>query len=183
MAVGTSSQRESQHGCQGSDSHHIGRAFQDRAVPEPVIREILEAGRLTASSMNKQPCHFVVVQDRAKLEQLAAAAKTGPYIADAPLTIVIVVDHTTWALSGASRAVQDMVLTAWSAGVGSNWVGFIGKLDTVNDLLGISADLDVVTVIPFGDPVDSIGKGKKNRKPLAELVHWGSWGTTSAPAE
>jgi len=157
------------------------RSFQDRAVPEPVIREILEAGRLTASSMNEQPWHFVVVQDRAKLEQLATAAKTGPYIADAPLAIVIVVDRTTWALSDASRAVQDMMLTAWSMGVGSNWVGFIGKLDTVNDLLGIPADLDVVTVIPFGYPVDSIGKGKKNRKPLAELAHWGAWGTHDQP--
>ncbi len=156
------------------------RSFQDRAVPEPVIHEILEAGRLTASSMNKQPWHFVVVQDRAKLEQLAAAAKTGPYIAEAPLAIVVVVDRTKWALSDASRAVQDMMLTAWSLGVGSNWVGFAGALGAVNDLLGIPADLEVVTVIPFGYPTDSIGKGKKNRKPFEDLVYWESWGTTAS---
>jgi nitroreductase len=155
------------------------RSFQDRAVPDEVVRQILEAGRLTASAMNKQPWHFVVVQDRARLAELATAAKTGPYIADAPLAIVVVVDRTKWALSDASRAVQDMMLTAWSLGVGSNWVGFAGALGAVNDLLGIPADLEVVTVIPFGYPTDRIGKGKKNRKPFEDLVYWESWGTTA----
>ena len=31
------------------------RRYQDRPVPEDVLRRILEAGRLTASSMNVQP--------------------------------------------------------------------------------------------------------------------------------
>lgn len=44
------------------------RSFEDRTVPREVIDEILEAGRLTASSMNKQPWHFVVVQERAQLQ-------------------------------------------------------------------------------------------------------------------
>jgi nitroreductase len=38
------------------------RRYLDRAVPEPVIRKILEAGRLTASAMNLQPWHFIVIQ-------------------------------------------------------------------------------------------------------------------------
>jgi nitroreductase len=40
------------------------RHYPDRAVPEPAIREILEAGRLTASAMNLQPWHFIVIQER-----------------------------------------------------------------------------------------------------------------------
>lgn len=152
------------------------RSFEDRPVPREVIDQILEAGRLTASSMNKQPWHFVVVQDKALLQKLASVATTGPYIAEAPVAIVVVVDRTKWALSDASRAVQDMMLTAWSEGIGSNWVGFVGQLSGVNEVLGIPDDLDVVTIVPFGYPTADIGKGKKNRKPAAELVHWGTWG-------
>ena len=48
------------------------RRFQDRPVPEDVLRRIVEAGRLTASSMNMQPWHFIVVQDRDTLRQGAS---------------------------------------------------------------------------------------------------------------
>jgi nitroreductase len=62
-----------------------------------------------------------------------------------------------------------MLLTAWDAGVGSNWVGF-GGLDEVGRLVGIPAEMDVLTIIPFGHPTAAVGRGKKNRKPLAEVV-------------
>ena len=39
------------------------RQYQDRPVPDDVLRRVLEAGRLTASGMNAQPWHFIVVQD------------------------------------------------------------------------------------------------------------------------
>ena len=62
-----------------------------------------------------------------------------------------------------------MVLTAWAEGIGSNWVGFFG-LEAVKPLLEIPEELDVLAIVPFGYPVQSIGKGHKNRKPLSEVV-------------
>src|SRR3954453_16939947 len=114
------------------------RRYQDRPVPEPVIRRVLEAGRLTASAMNSHPWHFVVVQERDTLRQLGALVPehrealralgarlpSGPYLAEAPLAIVVAVERTPFAVSDASRAVQSMLLTAWSDGVGGNWSGF-----------------------------------------------------------
>ena len=46
------------------------REYKDQSVPEDLVRRIVEAGRLTASSMNGQPWHFVVVQEREHLDQL-----------------------------------------------------------------------------------------------------------------
>ena len=63
-----------------------------------------------------------------------------------------------------------MMLTAWSEGVGSNWVGFLG-LAEVKTLLGIPDNLDVLAIIPFGSSARPAGKGKKNRKPLSEVAH------------
>ena len=146
------------------------RGYQDRPVPEDVIRRIVEAGRLTASSMNMQPWHFIVVQDRDTLRQLGALAPTGPYIAQAALAIVVAIDKTRFAVSDASRAIQSMLLTAWAEGVGSNWVGF-GGLEDVKALLNIPAELDLFAILPFGYPVDPVGRGKKQRKPLAEVAH------------
>lgn len=146
------------------------RRYLDRPVPETVIRKILEAGRLTGSAMNVQPWHFIVVQEGETLRRLGALASSGPYIAQAPLAIVVAVDKSVYAVSDASRAIQSMLLTAWSEGLGSNWVGF-SNLKKVNAVLGIPAALDVVAILPFGYPADKIGRGKKNRKPLRAVAH------------
>lgn len=146
------------------------RNFKDTPIPPDLITRIVEAGRLTASSMNGQPWHFIVVENRDMLRRLAVAARTGPYIAQAPLAIVVVIERTRFAVSDASRAIQSMILTAWSEGVGSNWVGFVGMLD-LNALLGIPETLDVLAVLPFGYPAQPSGQGKKRRKPASEVVH------------
>jgi nitroreductase len=146
------------------------RKYRDTPVPPQIVQRIVEAGRLTASSMNGQPWHFIVVENRETLRQLGALARTGPYIAQAPLAIIVAIDNTKFAVSDASRAIQSMILTAWSEGIGSNWVGFSG-LPEVKQLLGIPDALDVLAILPFGYPAQAIGQGKKERKPLGEVVH------------
>jgi len=146
------------------------RSYQDKPVPADTVRRIVEAGRLTASSMNGQPWHFIVVENRETLRQIGALAKTGPYVAGAAFAIVVAIERTKFAVSDASRAVQSMVLTAWAQGVGSNWVGFLG-FDSVKALLAIPDALDVLAILPFGYPARPGGRGRKQRKLLADVAH------------
>lgn len=150
------------------------RQYQDRPIPPELVRRIVESAHLTGSSRNAQPWHFIVVQDREMLRRLGEVAKSGPYTAQAPLAIVAATEKSIFGLSDVSRAIQSMVLTAWAEGVGSNWVGF-GGLEAVNTLLGIPAEIEVIAVVPFGYPVATLGKGKKNRKPLGEVVRQERW--------
>lgn len=146
------------------------RQFRDTPIPDDIVREIAEAAHLTASSINGQPWHFIVIQDKDMLRQLGALARTGPYIAQAPLAVVVGINAASpYGVSDASRAIQDMILTAWSRGVASNWVGF-HNLDAIKPVLGIPDDVGVLAIVPFGYPVATIGAGKKKRKPLGEVV-------------
>ena len=70
---------------------------------------------------------------------MGAIAGTGPYVAQAPLAIVVAIQRTKFSVADASRAIQSMIITAWSDGIGSNWVGFMG-LDDVKPLLGMPKD-------------------------------------------
>jgi nitroreductase len=146
------------------------RSYQAKPVPEALIRRIVEAGRLTGSGMNGQPWHFIAVRDPETLRKLGALASSGPYVAQAPLAIVVATEKSRFAVSDASRAIQSMLLTAWAEGVGSNWVGF-GGLDKVRALLDIPTGLEVFAILPFGYPVRVVGKGKKQRKPLRQVAH------------
>jgi nitroreductase len=151
------------------------RRFKDTPIPEPIVRQIVEAGRLTASSQNGQPWHFIVVRDKETLRRLGQLARTGPYIPQAPLAIVVAMDPSPFDVSDGSRAIQDMILAAWSQGVGSNWVGF-NNLREVNPLLGIPEEVSVLAILPFGYPAEAVGKGQKKRKPLGEVVYNERWG-------
>jgi len=153
------------------------RQYKPDPVPDDVLRRILEAARLSGSASNGQPWHFVVVQDRNTIKEIGGIVTTGPYIAGAPLAIVVAIDKTRFAFSDVSRAIQSMVLTAWADGVGSNWAGGPGHLDGLKPLLGIPEELDVVAVLPFGYPALEVGAGKKNRKPLGEIAHRERFGT------
>ena len=153
------------------------RHFKDTPIPDSIVRQILEAGRLTASGGNSQPWHFIVVRDKETLRRLGQLVRTGPYIAQAPLAIVVAMDPSPLGDSDGSRAIQDMILAAWSQGVGSNWVGYHNPPE-VNSLLGIPAELRVLAIVPFGYPAEAVGKGQKKRKPLGEVAYSERWGNS-----
>jgi nitroreductase len=147
------------------------RSYQDKPVPDDVVRRVVEAGRMSGSASNRQPWQFIVVQDRDTVRRVAAASPSGRYVAQAPLVIVVAIDKSIrFAVSDASRAIQCMLLAAWGDGVGSNWTGF-GGLEEVRDLLGIPPELEVLAVLPFGYPAQAVGRGRKRRKPLSEIAH------------
>lgn len=151
------------------------RSYADRPVPDEAVRRIVEAGHLTASSMNLQPWRFIVIRDRETLRRIGEVVHTGPYVAEAALAVVVAVERTTFAVSDASRAIQSMMLTAWSEGIGSNWVGF-GGLKDVKALVDLPEDLDLLAIVPFGYPAGAVGHGRKQRKPLGEIAfseHYG----------
>jgi nitroreductase len=145
------------------------RQFKDDPIQDDVVRRIVEAGHRSASAGNKQPWHFVVVRDPDELRKLGELAKTGPYIAQAPLAVAVAVEPGAIGVSDGSRAIQNMILTAWGEGVGSNWVGFKGLEDAAK-YLGIPDTLELLGIVPFGYPVRTSRKGKKNRRPVTEVV-------------
>jgi nitroreductase len=146
------------------------RDYADRPVPDDVVTRVVEAAHLSASSMNGQPWHFVVVRDRETLQRFAAHVRSGRYVSGAALAIVVAAEKgSPFSLSDASRAIQSMMLTAWADGVGSNWVGFTGMRE-VADLVGMPDGYDVVAVVPFGYPTHPATEGRKKRKPLGDVV-------------
>jgi nitroreductase len=153
------------------------REYQDQDLPDDLVHRIAEAGRLTASSINRQPWHFVVVRDRESLRELGRLIHTGPYIASARAAVVVAYERDSpYGVSDASRAIQSMILTAWAEGVGSNWTGF-GGLEDVREKVGLPAAYEVLAVLPFGYPKRALGKGKKNRKSPAEVISAERFGT------
>jgi nitroreductase len=155
------------------------RDFDNKEVPDDVLRRIVDAARVTASGGNQQPWQFILVRDRDRLRKLGSLVRTGGYTANAAAAIIVAYEKLSRiGVSDASRAIQDMILVAWADGVGSNWTGF-GGLDGVRDEFGLPDTYDVLAVVPLGHPKRRI-LGKKKRKPLGEVVSAERFGTPLA---
>ena len=156
------------------------REYKTDKIPHEVVLKILEAGRVSPSSQNSQPWHFIVVSDVEIIGKLGQIATQGPFIAQAPLVIAIVMDESGRPDLDAGRALQQMELVAWEAGLGTCFVGFRleEQMEDIKDLLNIPSGMQLITVLPFGYRLDKdLGsKRAKNRKALSEIAHNGQLG-------
>ena len=148
------------------------RHFKPDPVPEVTVTRILDAARWAPSSRNQQPWHLVVVRKRETLAQIGQTAGTGSFIADAPLAIAVVMEKADQPRMDAGRALQQMEIIAWSEGLGTCFVTLTDdERQKFAELLEVPADLDLITVLPFGyRPDDFKGRGTPWKR-LSEMVH------------
>jgi nitroreductase len=152
------------------------RAFLPTDVPEQTIRHILEAGRLTPSARNMQPWHFIAIQDKSLLKQLGALCTTGRFIEQASCAVAVVTDPAnSWHEIDGARAVQNMELAGWNEGVGTCWIGSLNR-DRIKELLGIPNALHLLTILPFGYPVQPDAPPRRTKKRADEVAHWERFG-------
>jgi nitroreductase len=151
------------------------RAFVPRPLSDDTLRRILQAGRMTGSSKNREPNRFVVVRERARLATIAALGPRARWLADAAVLVAIV--QTERHEYDAGRCAQNMMVAAWNDGVGS-CPAHVDEAK-LGALLGVPADLHVNRVIGFGyvdperaSPPRSVAR---RRRPIEELTHWEGW--------
>jgi len=152
------------------------RAFLPAPLSDETLRRILQAARMTGSSKNREPNRLVVVRDREMLATFGAMGKFARWMAKAAAAIVIV--QTDRHEFDAGRCAQNMMLAAWSEGVGS-CPAHLPEAD-VGRLLGVPDGLHVNRVIGFGyvDPARAAAPKTvaRPRLPLEALVRWDRWG-------
>ncbi len=160
------------------------REFKPDPVPDEVVQKMLRAVQWAPSSRNRQPWHLVVVRDKDMLRKIGSIASSGRFVADAPMAIAVAMENADRPDLDTGRAVQQMELVAWEEGLGTCFVGLrlAEQNRQIKELLGIPESFDLVTVLPFGYRlVESQGRqGMKNRKSLAEIVHWEKYGERKA---
>ena len=84
------------------------REYTDQAISADTVETLLRAGMAAPSAVNKQPWHFIVVNKKEKLMELASTNPYAKMLEKAPLAIVVCGDMSK-ALEGDARAfwVQD----------------------------------------------------------------------------
>jgi nitroreductase len=147
------------------------REFSSQPVPEEIVKEILEAGRLAQSSKNDQPWRFILIRDRDTLQQLSTCGKYAGHMAGADFAIALVIQPGYDFDMG--QAAAYLQLAAWDRGVAS-CIASMWEPDRAKALLGIPQDRQFDTAISFGYPARKPGR-IKDRRPLEDLVRLEKW--------
>ena len=174
------------------------RSYESKPIPKDVVNMIIEAGNEAPSAMNSQPWRFVVVEEKEIKDKLLRAALPNakkilemikdadperyemikeryaalkdPVYYSAP-TIIFVIGSGRYADHSCPLACENMMLAAYSLGLGSCWVGF-GAMVTedkeIRNVLKLREDEKIFGPILLGYP-----KGHPERQPKKEpQVKW-----------
>ena len=127
------------------------RRYADRPLPAELQRRILDAGRVSGSSANRQQSRFVAITDRDRLALLAETVYAPDNVRGAQLAVAIAVHGKGPTSFDAGRAAQNMMLAAWNEGVGSCPNGMPDRAATAR-VLGLREGEDPAIVLSFGYP-------------------------------
>ncbi len=152
------------------------RKFTSQAVEPEKVSALVEALLRSPTSRNRQPWKFVLVDEKATLQQLASAKSHGTsFFSSAPLAIVIAADpqiSDVW-VEDCSIAAIILQLTAEELGLKSCWAQLRlrdhnesqSASEYVRQLVNLPAGLEVPMVIAVGYPAE-----EKAGHPLASLI-------------
>ena len=169
------------------------RKFKNEKIDKEIVLDILNAGRLAPSAKNRQPWHFIVLNEKQKNEigdllinlkqeekeegdyTYSSSVKfTGNIIKNAPVMILVYTTFDTPYLISDTLSlgaqVENILLRATELDLGSLWIRDITHVENkINNLLGIN-DKKLSSGILLGkkdqDP------NPRPRKQLNEITTW-----------
>lgn len=139
------------------------RSFTDRTVSADTVEMLLRAGMAAPTAVNKQPWHFVVIDDPAIMDSLGGNGRQSQMWKEATLCIVVCGDLNK-ALEGAgqpywiqdcSAATQNILLAAHALGLGAVWTGCYPieeRVANVSRVLNLPENLIPLCAIVMGYP-------------------------------
>jgi nitroreductase len=164
------------------------RAYQDKPVEREKLEKILEAGRLAPSAKNIEPWHFIAVTDPEKRKALSKGT-WAKFLTQSPLVIVACGDKKAspeWYAIDVALAVENMVLTGVSEGLGTCCVGSFNEKD-VKTIVKVPENFEVLVMLAIGYPSGKLDLSSKllnivrTRKTLSEVASEGEYGKRLIP--
>ena len=167
------------------------RKYRPDAIPEEVLKTVLEAARWAPSWANTQCARYVIVEDsdtKAKLvEALSRGNPATEAVRSAPVVVVACAqtgrggfykgeaktDKGDWFMFDVGLAMENLALAAHSLGLGTVHVGYIDA-KKVEEILQVPEGIRVVELTPLGYP-DGPTQGP-GRKELNEIVFHEKYG-------
>lgn len=157
------------------------RRYSGRKVEKEMINELIKAGMYAPSACNKQPWHFVVINDQDILNEIAAFHPNAKMLKHAACAILVCGDEVKahdkgyWPVD-CSAATENILLAAHAKGLGACWIGIYPRderIAAMKKLMNLPEHVHAFSVISLGY-ADDEPTAVTNRFDGSK-IHWNSW--------
>ncbi|MDR1458535.1 MAG: nitroreductase family protein [Puniceicoccales bacterium] len=171
------------HYCSPMDAILSRQSVRDY-TSEPVATEqvsmILKAGFAAPSAMGSRPWHFLAIDDRTVLGNLAGLHSYAGMLRLAPFAVLICGDRSLEVIAdkfeqNCSAATENILIAATALGLGSVWVGIYpdeGLMKKFREALNIPEKIFPFAIVPIGYPKKSLSPRESY---IPERVHMNRW--------
>lgn len=138
------------------------RTYTGEPIPDTALKSLLEAAMSAPSAGNQQPWQFVVIHDRAILDEIPVVHPYSQSVKMAPVAIVVCGDlkrevHKDFWVQDCAAATQNLLIAVQSKGLGAVWLGVYPRQDRVlgmQKLLNLPDHVIPFSIIPVGYPAE-----------------------------
>jgi len=138
------------------------RQYTSKPISPELIKEIVHAAMCAPSAGNERPWHFIVLTDRALLDEIPKFHPYSAMLKQAHVAILVCGDATIekhkgyWVLDCAA-ATENLLLAVHAKGLGAVWCGVYPTEDRVENLkklLKLPVHITPFSLIPIGFPAE-----------------------------
>jgi len=156
------------------------RSLMKTEIPMSDLEQIIEAGRLAPSGMNRQPFEFIIIRDSETISKLGIVQG---FIRDASAIIAIVADEkqSKYWLEDISASTENMLLAITALGYDSCWIEgtLLRKEEEAKGILNVPPDKRLVIILPIGK--SAVVGSQAIKKSMAEMTHYEKYGQRNRP--
>ncbi|MFO7795894.1 MAG: nitroreductase family protein [Promethearchaeati archaeon] len=160
------------------------RSWEGSELNKNDFEKIVNMAKWAPSSCNRQPWHFVLVNDKETIK-LISELRNQKFLINAPSCVLALINMETYngkeinytPYLDAGAAIQNLLLAAESLGYGACWVNF-GKMEVSDNkrailrkVINLPDELKIISVIAIGKNPTSKPKapGRKNSNDIIHL--------------
>jgi nitroreductase len=155
------------------------RKYSEKKIPEETITKLLKAGMNAPSGHNRQPWHFIVIDDRTTLNKIPEYHQYSKMLEQASHAILVLGDNeiqtTDFWIHDCSAATENILIAANALGLGAVWLGVHPSevlIEGTKKLFNIPDHVTPLGFISLGYPVET-KPPRENYNP--ERVHRNKW--------
>lgn len=156
------------------------RKYENRDLPQDLLEDLIKFGMFAPSACNKQPWHFIIINDRQLLDTIAEFHLNGKMLKNTLNAILVCGDEVKahdkgyWPVD-CSAATQNILLAAHAKGLGACWVGLYPREErvaTMKRLMNLPEHIHAFSLISLGYPAETPMAPQRFDK---SRIHVNSW--------
>jgi nitroreductase len=156
------------------------RQYTPEQVPDEQIETILKAAMFAPSAVNKQPWHFIVFRDKDSIRNIIEVHPNASMLLQANVAILVCWDEHLQHDIGygpvdCAAATQNMLLAAYSLGLGAVWVGIYPRqqrMEAVHKIFNLPDHVKGFSIVSIGHPAEQ--RIAPDRFDISK-IHTGKW--------